>query len=173
MQVVWRIVCCWLCLSFSCVAVGDVVSNNHHKKGQYAMDVQVTVIGAELAARELAGAMDRFSSSMLKLSESDKLSTKDKEQLIEVIAAFKQAAEKVSTTIEHGKNPLKGVVDQSKSAISSSIKESKENLLDPLLLKFEVIFWLLVGLVFFLVISSFAYMYLNHKNMKALLEKVG
>lgn len=134
----------------------------HRETDKYKLDIDVSIIGAEAAGKDIASALNNLAAKIEALGNSDKLSQEDKEELIEVVNSINSVTSSFVDAINRSKEPIKDIASSVSLSVSESINSSVSNaatktrteIIDPLAANIRMMFWLMVAVIALVIFSA-------------------
>ncbi len=120
-------------------------------RGPYVMEV--TVVGAEAAAKELAGALDRLSVVLQDALQAENLTQAERQQILDLIASIEESS--VATILDDSREPLRAIVKDVTDIVAAQAADAKAQLVDPMLRKLQIALGLVLLLIACLIIAIF------------------
>lgn len=119
----------------------------------YKLELNVNVIGAEAAAQNLSMAMLKVSESVNQALQSDKLTTRERQALLETLHSFNAIKDKFKLNLADARTPINDLMVDTRLELNKAALELNETVIDPVVNKFELMFYVLLGVVVLLVLA--------------------
>ena len=149
----------------------DVSSEYRAEQGQYILDVDVSVIGAEAASKQMAAALNNLATKIELLATSEKLSEEDKDGIIEVTKSIEGLTAAIVEALDKSKDPVQDIAQSISNrvdgSVSHAIAQTKQELVDPVASKIRRTFYILILVVVALCVAAFCFVrYYVHPMVK-------
>jgi hypothetical protein len=141
-----------LCSSQLSVANAATIEKTFTKKA-VTVDVAVNIVGIESAAKELSGAMKNVAQSINKALQSDKLSSQERTELLQVLSSFKDIKGKFAGSLHDAKEPIRAIVADANSQVSNTVSALNQSILEPFTFKFQLVFYIFMALVVLVILG--------------------
>ncbi len=119
----------------------------------YGLSVDVNIVGAEAAAKELASAMTKVTISINKALMSDKLSEHEKKELLAILSSFKGIKDNFKMNLSDARAPINNIVKDASSEVTKAVEDMNEKVVEPLVFKFQLLFYILILVIILLVMA--------------------
>ncbi len=143
------------CTSLSFANVVDSIATLEKTFTQKAVtvDVAVNIVGIESAAQELSGAMKEVANSINKALQSDKLSSQERKELMQVLNSFKGIKDKFAGSLQDAKEPIRAIVADANSQVLNTVNGLNATIVEPFAFKFQLVFYIFMALVALIILG--------------------
>ena len=122
------------------------------KDEAYKLEFNINVVGAEAAAKNLSMAMLKVSESVNQALQSDKLNAQERQALLEALNSFQTIKDKFKLNLSDARAPINNIMADTRLELNKAALDLNNSVIDPVVNKFEMMFYILLGLVVFLVL---------------------
>lgn len=122
------------------------------KDEAYKLEFNINVVGAEAAAKNLSMAMLKVSESVNQALQSDKLNAQERQALLEALSSFQTIKNKFKLNLSDARAPINEIMADTRLELNKAALDLNNSVIDPVVNKFEMMFYILLGLVVFLVL---------------------
>lgn len=122
------------------------------KDESYKLEFNINVVGAEAAANNLSAAMLKVSESVNQALQSDKLNAQERQALLEALNSFQTIKDKFKLNLSDARAPINNIMADTRLELNKAALDLNNSVIDPVVNKFEMMFYILLGLVVFLVL---------------------
>ena len=122
------------------------------KDEAYKLEFNINVVGAEAAAKNLSMAMLKVSESVHQALQSDKLNAQERQALLEALNSFQTIKDKFKLNLSDARAPINNIMADTRLELNKAALDLNNSVIDPVVNKFEMMFYILLGLVVFLVL---------------------
>ncbi len=145
-------------LTCSSIGFANVVDNavtleKTFTKKAVTVDVAVNIVGIESAAQELSGAMKEVAHSINKALQSDKLSSQERQELLQVLNSFKGIKDKFAGSLQDAKEPIRAIVADANAQVIHTVNGLNNTIVEPFSFKFQMVFYIFMGLVALIILG--------------------
>lgn len=140
----------------------ETVTTGSTADSSYQLDIDINVIGAEAAAKQLSQSIDALTQNLSTSLNQQTLSQEQKQQLEKTLSTLQN----VSTSLSQSDNPIHAIVADASATLRESIEASvntiKIGAIDPTLNKARNMLWIAVATIVLLltVVAVFIIFYL-------------
>ena len=127
-------------------------SSTPMKDEAYKLEFNINVVGAEAAAKNLSMAMLKVSESVNQALQSDKLNAQERQALLEALNSFQTIKDKFKLNLSDARAPINNIMADTRLELNKAALDLNNSVIDPVVNKFEMMFYILLGLVVFLVL---------------------
>ncbi len=117
------------------------------------VDVAVNIVGIESAAKELSGAMKEVAHSINKALQSDKLSSQERKELLQVLNSFKGIKDKFAGSLQDAKEPIRAIVADANLQVLNTVNGFNTTIMEPFAFKFQMVFYIFMALVALIILG--------------------
>lgn len=122
------------------------------KDKAYKLEFNINVVGAEAAAKNLSMAMLKVSESVNQALQSDKLNAQERQALLDALSSFQTIKNKFKLNLSDARAPINEIMADTRLELNKAALDLNNSVIDPVVNKFEMMFYILLGLVVFLVL---------------------